>query len=235
MPASVHVCASASHCRGPYPPWRGNYVCVFIFPNPAAPSPNVPWQLLSTRQAGSAPSPPRYPAPPRRGPDASQLVGRLRSPETDARAAVGARLRIGVRGQPWAPAVTFHCWKRLQEVGVAGVAVRARIKVPQCHLSPPVCCSLRASLTARNLGLEITSSSQVMSLCWERGRRFQGSKVVCDALMKINCQVSLFNIFRPGFCGAVLPARSNSNLQRIRPQVVIAVIKAMDYDLITTS
>lgn len=29
---SVHVCASASHCWGPYLSWHGNYVCIFIFP-----------------------------------------------------------------------------------------------------------------------------------------------------------------------------------------------------------
>lgn len=85
----------------------------FHFSNPAGPSPNLPWQLLSTRQ--TCPTPPHPPTlcpmPPRYAPDASQLVcclcGARRLLETDARATVAACLRICVRGQPWARTVTF--------------------------------------------------------------------------------------------------------------------------------
>lgn len=82
----------------------------FHFPSPAGPSPNLPWQLLSTRQAWF-PLPTLCPTLPRYAPDASQLVCRLcgagRLLETDARATVGPCLRICVIGQPWALSVTF--------------------------------------------------------------------------------------------------------------------------------
>lgn len=107
---SVHVCASASHCWGPYLSWHRNYVCIFIFPtllvrHQTCPDSSCPPGRL-------APPPPTLcPMPPRYAPDASQLVcclcGARRLLETDARATVAACLRICVRGQPWARTVTF--------------------------------------------------------------------------------------------------------------------------------
>lgn len=119
----------------------------FHFSNPAGPSPNLPWQLLSTRQACSTPSA-LHPMPPRYAPDASQLVGCLcgasRLLETDARATVGACLRICVRGQPWALTVTFTAGRDSRK-RVGSVVIRAQIK---CHSSGPfVATSLRYRLT----------------------------------------------------------------------------------------
>lgn len=87
----------------------------FHFPSPGGPSPNLGWQLLSTRQAG----------PPSLAsvlcclaPDASQLVCRLcgtgRLLETDARATVGLRLRIDLcQGPALGPHCDLYCWKTL--------------------------------------------------------------------------------------------------------------------------
>lgn len=83
------------------------------------------------------------PMPPRYAPDASQLVcclcGAHRLLETDARATVGARLRICVRGQPWALTVTFTAgrdsWK---EWGVSASELRSSATVPGL-VSVPLC------------------------------------------------------------------------------------------------
>lgn len=103
----------------------------FHFPSPAGPSPNLPWQLLSTRQAWSPPT--LCPMPPRYAPDASQLVCRLcgagRLLETDARATVGPFLRICVIGQPWALTVTFTAGiDSGKECGVS--AAQSSVQVP---------------------------------------------------------------------------------------------------------
>lgn len=128
----VYVRMCTSCVRNNMHLYLGVYACVWIcisllgtlsiltqklclhFPSPAGSSPNLPWQLLSTRQTSTPsttlPHPP-CPTPPRNAPDASQLVCRLcgagRLLETDARATVGLFLRICVIGQPWALTVTF--------------------------------------------------------------------------------------------------------------------------------
>lgn len=113
----LSVCACVCICislRGTLSILTQKLCLHFHFPNPAGPSPNLPWQLLSTRQ--TCPTPPHptpalCPMPPRYAPDASQLVcclcGAGRLLETDARATVGPCLRICVIGQPWALTVTF--------------------------------------------------------------------------------------------------------------------------------
>lgn len=108
---SVHVCASASHCWGPYLLWHGNYVCIFIFPALLVRYQTCPDSSCPPGRLGPHPHPTLCPMLPRYAPDTSQLVCRFcgagRFLETDARATVGPCLRFCVIGQPWALTVTF--------------------------------------------------------------------------------------------------------------------------------
>lgn len=120
--ACVCICISL---LGPLSVMTRKLCLHFHFPSPAGLSPNLPWQLLSTRQAWFPPRPLPRPPPtlcpmlPRYATDARQLVcclcGGGRLLETDARATVGPRLRICVTGPALGPRCDLYCWKRLWE------------------------------------------------------------------------------------------------------------------------
>ena len=59
---SVHVCASASHCWGPYLSWHGNYVCIFIFPALLVRHQTCPDSSCPPGRLGTNPPPPNLPS-----------------------------------------------------------------------------------------------------------------------------------------------------------------------------
>lgn len=160
---AVHVCASASHCWGPYLSWHGNYVCIFLFPALLVCHQTCPDSCCPPGRL--APPPPTLcPMPPRYAPDASQLVCRLCSAgrllETDARATVGPCLRICVRGQPWALTVTFTAGRDSgKELGVSAARSSFEMLTVSVLLSVPVFAT--SSVWAMNCNSQINNSSDI--------------------------------------------------------------------------
>lgn len=137
----------------------------FHFPSPAGPSPNLPWQLLSTRQARSPPpsSTTLCPMPSRYAPDASQLVcclcGAGRLLETDARATVGPSLRICVIGRPWALTVTFTAGRdSRKERGVSTAQNSVQVPAVPALETVPVCSTSSAKVINCNFWINYITS-----------------------------------------------------------------------------
>lgn len=129
---SKHVCESTSHSKGFLSVLTQKLCLHFHFPSLAGLSPNLPWQLLSTRQA--CPPTTLHPMLLQYALDASQLVCRLcgagRLLETDARATVGPCFEDLCHRSALGPRCDLYCWGIVLKKEQGSSAALSSVQVP---------------------------------------------------------------------------------------------------------